>query len=82
MSVALHPDAFAKLRQYQANIARANNVDSVQTTFTVQPVPHQKMIQAYQKSAEFLSQINMITVSDAHGQKLSLNADRSVVTFI
>ena len=80
MSVALHPDAFAKLRQYQANIARANQVDSVQTTFSVQPVPHQKMIQAYQKSAEFLGQINMLTVGDAHGQKLSLNADRSVAS--
>lgn len=73
MGVALNTTARQQFRQYLNNIAVANGVDNTSERFTVQPVPQQKIIAAYQQSAEFLQQINIITVDDAHGQKLGLN---------
>lgn len=79
MGVALNTQARHQFRQYQQNIATANAVDSTTERFNVQPVPQQKIITAYQQSAEFLQMINIIPVDDAHGQKLGLTV-RSVAS--
>lgn len=73
MGVALNSQARHQFRQYLQNISTANGVDNTAERFNVQPVPQQKIISAYQKSAEFLQMINVITVDDAHGQKLGLS---------
>ena len=73
MGVALNTQAQHQFSQYLKNICAANGVESTTQRFNVQPVPQQKIIGAYQKSAEFLQMINIIPVDDAHGQKLGLS---------
>lgn len=63
---------------YLGNICRLNNVSTPHERFAVQPVPQQKMLAAYQQSAEFLKMINIIPVDDAHGQKLGLSVGTSI----
>ena len=73
MGVALNAQARQGLNLYLQNIARLNGVDNTVQRFTVQPAPQQKIIAAYQQSAEFLQMINVVPVDDAHGQKLGLS---------
>lgn len=72
MAVVLSPIARTKLSAYMADIARANQVEDVKHSFAVQPVPEQKIIAAYQESADFLKQINVFPVDNATGQKIGL----------
>ncbi|TCB49826.1 phage major capsid protein, P2 family [Acinetobacter sp. ANC 4779] len=78
MSVVLNPIARTKLSSYIADIARANNVEDAKYTFAVQPVPEQKIIAAYQESADFLKQINVFPVDNAKGEKIGLQIGSSV----
>jgi P2 family phage major capsid protein len=78
MSVVLNPIARTKLSSYIADIARANNVEDAKHTFAVQPVPEQKIIAAYQESADFLKQINVFPVDNAKGEKIGLQIGSSV----
>ena len=73
MGVALNAQARQGLNLYLQNIARLNGVDNTTQRFTVQPAPQQKIIAAYQQSAEFLKMINIVPVDNAHGQKLGLS---------
>jgi len=72
MAVVLSPIARTKLSSYISDIARANNVEDAKYTFAVQPVPEQKIIAAYQESADFLKQINIFPVDNAKGEKIGL----------
>lgn len=72
MSVVLSAIARTKLSSYMADIARANGVEDVRHSFAVQPVPEQKIIAAYQESADFLKQINIFPMDNAKGQKIGL----------
>jgi len=78
MAVVLNPIARTKLSSYIADIARANNVEDAKYTFAVQPVPEQKIIAAYQESADFLKQINVFPVDNAKGEKIGLQIGSSV----
>jgi len=78
MSVVLNPIARTKLSSYIADIARVNNVEDAKHTFAVQPVPEQKIIAAYQESADFLKQINVFPVDNAKGEKIGLQIGSSV----
>ena len=78
MAVVLHPIARTKLSSYMADIARANGTDNVRNSFAVQPVPEQKIIAAYQESAEFLKQINIFPVDNAKGQKIGLTIGTTI----
>lgn len=78
MAVVLNPIARTKLSSYIADIARANNVEDAKHTFAVQPVPEQKIIAAYQESADFLKQINVFPVDNAKGEKIGLQIGSSV----
>lgn len=78
MAVVLNPIARTKLSSYIGDIARANNVEDAKYTFAVQPVPEQKIIAAYQESADFLKQINVFPVDNAKGEKIGLQIGSSV----
>jgi P2 family phage major capsid protein len=78
MSVVLSPVARTKLSSYIADIARANNVEDARHTFAVQPVPEQKIIAAYQESADFLKMINVFPVDNAKGEKIGLQVGTTV----
>jgi len=78
MSVVLQPEARQLFNSYKADLARANNVESVRETFAVLPVPTQKIIQAYQQNADFLKQINIWPVDNASGEKISLSIGSSI----
>lgn len=80
MSIALHPEARQKLNSYKANIARANKVDSVAESFNVAPLPTQKMINAYQESADFLKKINIFQVDNQSGQKIGLQLGTTIAS--
>lgn len=73
MGVALNPQTRQALGLYLTNICRHNNVANTTERFAVQPLPQQKMISAYQQSADFLKMINIIPVDNASGQKIGLN---------
>lgn len=70
MTIVLSSAARQGFIQYAQNIARANEVDSAFERFNVQPVPQQRIIQAYQEKADFLKQINIHTVDNSKGEKL------------
>lgn len=78
MSVVLHPIARTKLSSYITDIARANNVEDARHTFAVQPAPEQKIIAAYQESADFLKQINIFPVDNARAEKIGLQIGTTV----
>ena len=78
MSVVLNPIARTKLNAYMSDIARANNVESVRNNFAVQPVPEQKIIAAYQESADFLKQINIFPMDNSKGQKIGLTIGTTI----
>ncbi|OTG72370.1 phage major capsid protein, P2 family [Acinetobacter sp. ANC 4169] len=78
MAVVLNPIARTKLSSYIADIARANNVEDAKHTFAVQPVPEQKIIAAYQETADFLKQINIFPVDNAKGEKIGLQVGTTV----
>lgn len=78
MAVVLSPVARTKLSSYIADIARANNVEDARHTFAVQPVPEQKIIAAYQESADFLKMINVFPVDNAKGEKIGLQVGTTV----
>lgn len=78
MAVVLSPIARTKLSSYISDIARANSVEDAKYTFAVQPVPEQKIIAAYQESADFLKQINIFPVDNAKGEKIGLQIGTTV----
>ena len=78
MSVVLQPQARQLFNSYKADIARANGVESTRETFSVLPVPTQKIIQAYQESADFLKLINMFPVDNAKGEKIALSIGTTI----
>ena len=78
MSVSLHPVAAALFASYCQDIARMNNVDNVARTFSVAPAVEQRIINAYQESAEFLGRINIFTVDAGRGEKLALSLNTSI----
>ena len=80
MSVILDPVARSKFNQYKADIARINSVESVVESFAVQPVPEQKIIQAYQDSDDFLKRINIFPVLNQQGQKIGMNVGTSIAS--
>lgn len=80
MSVVLDSIARTKFNQYKADIARINSVESVVESFAVQPVPEQKIIQAYQDSDDFLKRINIFPVLNQQGQKIGMNVGTSIAS--
>lgn len=80
MTVALSPVAQQKFSQYKQDIARVNGVDTVAQTFSVAPVPEQKIVAAYQDSSDFLKKINFYTVDNAQGQKLGLQIGTTIAS--
>ncbi len=77
---ALDPQTAQALQAYRRQIAQVNGVENLSSPFVVAPAPQQKMIDAYQKSTEFLSKINMPMVKDAHGQKLGLGGTSPIAS--
>lgn len=78
MSVSLHPVAAALFASYCQDIARMNNVDNVARTFSVAAAVEQRIIEAYQQSADFLKLINVFPVDNGSGEKLSLSVNTSI----
>lgn len=78
MSVVLQPQARQLFNSYKADVARANGVESTRETFAVLPVPTQKIIQAYQESADFLKLINVFPVDNAKGEKIALSIGTTI----
>ena len=72
MTIVLSAAARQGFSQYAQNIARANEVGSAFERFNVQPAPQQRIIQAYQDSADFLQKINIYPVDNAKGEKLGV----------
>lgn len=78
--VVLNSAARKGLHDYRAQIARLNGVENSAERFAIQPAPLQRMIQGYQQSAEFLKQVNIVTVSQAAGEKLGLGVGQSIAS--
>lgn len=78
MSVSLHAATAVLLAAYRQDIATLNGVADVAITFSVNPVVEQRIIAAYQQSAEFLQQINIFTVDNAKGEKIGLGVGTTI----
>lgn len=78
MSIALLQNARLQFTAYAQDVAQANGVQSAKHTFNVAPVPAQRILNAYQESADFLKLINMLFVDEGSGQKLSLHVGTSI----
>lgn len=78
MTIVLNSQARQQFSQYAQNIARLNGVDSAFQRFNVAPAPQQRIIQAYQESADFLKLINIYPVDHAKGEKLGMGVGTSL----
>jgi P2 family phage major capsid protein len=78
MSVSLHAATAVLLAAYRQDIARLNGVTDVAITFSVNPVVEQRIIAAYQQSAEFLQKINIFSVDNAKGEKIGLGVGTTI----
>ncbi|WP_372941395.1 phage major capsid protein, P2 family [Shewanella sp.] len=63
---------------YQNRLATLNGVDSVGTTFTVEPSIQQTLETRMQESSEFLNSINVIGVNEQQGEKLGLGISGTI----
>lgn len=78
MSIALLPNARQQFTAYRQDVAHHNGVESTKHTFAVAPAPAQRILNAYQQSADFLNLINMMFVDEGSGQKIGLHVGTSI----
>lgn len=74
----LDPQTQLAMQAYKQRLGELNGTQNFNAPFAVAPAPHQKIIEAYQQSTEFLGKINMILVKEAHGQKLGLGNNKPI----
>lgn len=68
------------LEQYSARIAQLNDTTNVASTFSVDPSVQQKLETKMQESSEFLSKINIITVTEQEGEKIGLGVSGPIAS--
>ena len=66
--------------QYSARIAQLNDTTNVASTFSVDPTVQQKLETKMQESSEFLSKINVITVTEQEGEKVGLGVSGPIAS--
>ncbi|MDO4427157.1 MAG: P2 family phage major capsid protein [Moraxella sp.] len=76
----LDQESARALELYRRRVAELSGVENFNAPFSVAPVPHQKMVEAYQKTTEFLSKVNFVLVKEAHGQKLGLSGTAPIAS--
>lgn len=74
---ALDERTIQALEAYKKQVANLNGANSYSIPFDVKPSIEIKLIEAYQKSTEFLKKINMTPVKLAAGGKLGLGSDQT-----
>ncbi len=65
---------------YLQQLARLNGVDDVTTKFAVEPTVAQKLESRIQESSDFLSKINVISVTEQSGEKVGLGVSGPVAS--
>lgn len=65
---------------YLQQIATLNGVDDVTTKFAVEPTVAQKLESRIQESSDFLSKINVISVTEQSGEKVGLGVSGPVAS--
>lgn len=65
---------------YTQRLAQLNDIDSVSTTFSVEPSIQQKLETKLQEKSEFLSKINIVPVTEQEGQKIGLGVSGPVAS--
>jgi len=66
--------------EYNGRVAQLNDVDSVASTFSVEPSVQQTLETKMQESSAFLSQINMIGVAEQEGEKVGLGVSGPIAS--
>ena len=66
--------------QYSARIGQLNDTTNVASTFSVDPSVQQKLETKMQESSEFLSKINVITVTEQEGEKIGLGVSGPIAS--
>jgi P2 family phage major capsid protein len=66
--------------QYNDRVAQLNDVDSIASTFSVEPSIQQTLETKMQESSAFLTQINMIGVSEQEGEKVGLGVSGPIAS--
>lgn len=76
----LTPQTQVALHAFRERVAELNGVNNLSVPFEVAPQPEQRLVEAYQKSTDFLQRINVVLVRDAHGQKLGLGSSAPIAS--
>ena len=76
----LTPQTQVALHAFRERVAELNGVNNLSAPFEVAPQPEQRLVEAYQKSTDFLQRINVVLVRDAHGQKLGLGSSAPIAS--
>lgn len=76
----MHKDTRLAYKQYTAQIAKLNGVDSATEQFAVDPTIQQRLESRMQESSDFLGRINLMGVREAQGEKLGLGIGSTIAS--
>ena len=65
---------------YLAQVATLNSIETAETKFTVAPSVQQTLETRMQESSQFLTQINVVPVTEKSGEKLGLGVTGTIAS--